>query len=98
MLIEVCKNSKKLYEQEFESVLLTETSDYYRLESNALITDTSCAAYLDHAHKRLQQEYERINSYLSLSTETKLIQAFLDEYIGESHSITLLTMESSGLV
>ena len=53
MLIEVCKNSRKLYEQEFESVLLTETSDYFRLESNQLITDTSCASYLDQAHKRL---------------------------------------------
>ena len=98
MLIEACKNSKKLYEQEFENVLLTETADYYRLESNALITDTSCADYLEHAHKRLQEEYERINSYLSPSTEKKLISTFLNEYIGESHSQTLLTMESSGLV
>ena len=47
MLIEVCKNSRKLYEQEFETVLLSETSDYFRLESNQLITDTSCASYLD---------------------------------------------------
>ena len=98
MLIEVCKNSRKLYEQEFESVLMTETSDYFRLESNQLITDTSCAAYLDNAHKRLQQEYERINNYLSPSTESKLIAAFLNEYIGEQHSVTLLRMESSGLV
>lgn len=83
MLIEVCKNSRKLYEQEFESVLLSETSDYFRLESNQLITDTSCAAYLDQAHKRLTQEYERINSYLSPTTEQKLITTFLNEYIGE---------------
>ena len=53
MLIEVCKNSRKLYEQEFESVLLAETADYFRLESNKLITDSSCAAYLDRANKRL---------------------------------------------
>lgn len=33
MLIEVCKNSRKLYEQEFEKVLLTETAEYYKLES-----------------------------------------------------------------
>ena len=98
MLIEVCKNSRKLYEQEFENVLLTETSDYFRLESNQLITDTSCASYLDQAHKRLQQEYERINSYLSPSTEQKLINTFLNEYIGEQHSHTLLTMEATGLV
>ena len=33
MLIEVCKNSRKLYEQEFEKVLLSETAEYYKLES-----------------------------------------------------------------
>lgn len=33
MLIEVCKNSRKLYEQEFEKVLLAETAEYYRQES-----------------------------------------------------------------
>ena len=33
MLIEVCKNSRKLYEQEFEKVLLHETAEYYRQES-----------------------------------------------------------------
>ena len=98
MLIEVCKNSRKLYEQEFESVLLTETADYFRLESNKLITDSSCAAYLDKANKRLQEEYERINSYLSPTTEQKLINTFLNEYIGEQHAEALLTMESSGLV
>ena len=98
MLIEVCKNSRKLYEQEFESVLLAETADYFRLESNKLITDSSCAAYLDKANKRLQEEYERINSYLSPTTEQKLINTFLNEYIGEQHAEALLTMESSGLV
>ena len=33
MLIEVNKQSRKLYEQEFESVLLQETADYYKQES-----------------------------------------------------------------
>jgi len=33
MLIEVCKNSRKLYEQEFEKVLLLDTAEYYKLES-----------------------------------------------------------------
>jgi len=34
MLLEVGVHSRKIYEQEFESVLLTETAAYYRLESN----------------------------------------------------------------
>ena len=79
-------------------MLLAETADYFRLESNKLITDSSCAAYLDKANKRLHEEYERINSYLSPTTEQKLINTFLNEYIGEQHAEALLTMESSGLV
>jgi hypothetical protein len=44
------------------------------------------------------QENERVASYLDASTEQKLISTFLNEYIGDAHSQTLLTMESSGLV
>mmetsp|Transcript_34760 Transcript_34760/g.45735 ORF Transcript_34760/g.45735 Transcript_34760/m.45735 type:complete len:151 (+) Transcript_34760:554-1006(+) len=97
MLIEVCKNSRKLYEQEFEKVLLQETAEYYKLESQQLIIDSSCASYLEKAHERLMQEYERLASYLDQSTEPKLICAFLNEYISDTHSHTLLTM-SSGLI
>ena len=43
MMTEVCINSRKLYEQEFEIVLLAETADYFRLESNQFITETSCS-------------------------------------------------------
>ena len=34
MLLEVGVHSRKIYEQEFESVLLAETAAYYGLESN----------------------------------------------------------------
>ena len=98
MLIEVCKNSRKLYEQEFEKVLLQETADFYKLESQQLITDSSCGSFLEKAHKRLMQEYERVADYLDQTTEKKLIGTFLNEYIGDAHSHTLLTMQSSGLV
>lgn len=78
MLIEVCKNSRKLYEQEFEKHLLQETYEYYKLESQQLIIDSSCASYLSKANQRLVEEYERISSYLDGSTETKLINTFLN--------------------
>ena len=79
-------------------MLLADTADYYRLESNKLIVDTSCAGYLAKAHARLQEEYERVASYLAPSTEPKLIDVFLREYVGEKHATTLIGMESSGLV
>jgi cullin 3 len=91
-------NNKRIYEQEFENVLLSETAEYYRTESNRLIMDSSCSSYLTKAHARLQEEYERVASYLAPSTEPKLIEQFLREYVGEKHANTLMSMESSGLV
>lgn len=38
--------SKKLYEHEFERPFIAETLNYYRLESNEYITNSSCYAYL----------------------------------------------------
>jgi hypothetical protein len=60
--------------------------------------DSSCSSYLTKAHARLQEEYERVASYLAPSTEPKLIEHFLREYVGEKHANTLMSMESSGLV
>lgn len=98
MLLEVGVHSRKIYEGEFEAVLLHETADYYRLESNQLITECNCGAYLRKANARLKQEYERVQSYLSPSSEAALISCFLDEYIGEAHAANLLHMPESGLV
>lgn len=98
MLLEVGVHSRKIYETEFEQVLLQETTDYYRAESQQLISDSSCSAFLQRANQRLKQEYDRVQSYLSPSSEVLLITCFLDEYIGEAHASNLLQMESSGLV
>ena len=49
MLIEVKKSSRKLYEHEFESVLLQETTDYYKNESLRYIVDHPCSAYIEKA-------------------------------------------------
>jgi methylphosphotriester-DNA--protein-cysteine methyltransferase len=46
MLIEVGMQSKRIYEQEFEQILIQQTRDYYRTESNNYITQNSCNAYL----------------------------------------------------
>jgi len=74
-------------------VLLSETTDYYRLESDRLIVDSSCSGYLTKANSRLQEEYQRVEGYLAPSTEPKLIETFLREYVGEKHALTLISME-----
>ena len=98
MLIEVGVHSRKIYEEEFEKLLLKETTDYYRAESQKLISEVDCGAYLSKANDRLVEEIDRVQNYLNSSTEEKLIEKFLDEYIGDAHSQELLQMENSGLV
>ena len=56
MLIEVGMQSRKIYEQEFESALIAQTRDYYRNESNNFITQNSCNSYLAKANARLNEE------------------------------------------
>ncbi len=97
MLVEVGVSSKKVYEVEFERTFIKETESYYRQESNKLIVDSSCDAFLQIAKKRLNQELDRLLNYLDSSSEVKLIQIFLKEFI-EAHAQTLLTMEHSGLI
>lgn len=62
-----------------------------------MITESSCSQYVDRANQRLKQEYTRVSNYLSPSTESMLVKAFLDEYVCDEHTQTLLDMESSGL-
>lgn len=97
MFIEVGLQNKKIYEQEFETQLIQQTRDYYRIESNKAITENSCNAYIMKANKRYLEEQDRINSYLHQSSMEKVLSEFLKEYI-ENHGVTLLSMESSGLI
>lgn len=96
MFIEVGLQSKKIYEQEFETQLIQQTRDYYRNESNRAITENSCNAYILKANKRFLEEQDRVNSYLHQSSLDKVLNEFLKEYI-ENHCVTLLNMEGSGL-
>jgi hypothetical protein len=49
------------------------------------------------AMSRLNEEQDRVNSYLHPSSQDKIITEFLREYI-ESHAWTLIRMENSGLL
>ena len=81
MLVEIGITSKKIYEAEFEKIFIQETQNYYKIESNSNITNHSCYAYLQKAKSRLNEELNRVMSYLDSSTEKLLIQTFLVEYV-----------------
>jgi hypothetical protein len=49
------------------------------------------------ANSRLNEEQDRVNSYLHHSSQDKILNEFLKEYI-ENHAKTLLKMQNSGLI
>jgi hypothetical protein len=49
------------------------------------------------ANARLSEESDRVNSYLHHSSQDKILNEFLREYI-ESHAQSLLRNENSGLL
>ena len=77
MLVEVGMSNKKIYEVEFEKVFIQETENYYKVESNQLITRNSCYSYLQKAQARLNEELERSLNYLDSSSEKILIKTYL---------------------
>lgn len=81
MLIEVGIKNNKFYESEFEKIFIQETQRYYEREAKELISDNSCYTYLKRAKDRLNEEVDRVLSYLNESTEQKLINTFLEAYI-----------------
>lgn len=87
---------KNPYEEEFESYYLIETEQYYKTESLEYLSSNSCQDYLTKVDGRLQEEFSRLTSFLSSSTEPKL-RVILDTQLISNHAKTLLEMESTGL-
>ena len=87
----------KVYDDEFEKYFLEETKLFYKQESLKFISENTCYDYILKAETRIMEEYERLNNYLSLSTENKLKLIIENELI-TIHSKTLLEMENTGFI
>ena len=65
--------SLQLYPTVFEPSLLSATSTFYTAESAQLLSSFSLSDYLHHVTTRVQQEHDRLSSYLDPSSTTSLI-------------------------
>jgi len=65
--------SLHLYSPLFEPALLTATSAFYTAESAQLLSTFSLSDYLHHVTTRVQQENDRVSSYLDPSSTSSLI-------------------------
>jgi len=68
------RNSLEVYMTDFEEMLLSTTADYYSRESAKWAEKDSFPEYMRKAEDRLNQEQERVRTYLHNSTEEKLLK------------------------
>lgn len=82
------ENKDTVYGQDFEPLFMADSSKFYERESNELLVDTDAATYLRHVERRLQEEYERSQHYLSPSSEPK-IRRIVEKELIEAHMKTV---------
>jgi cullin 3 len=86
-----------VYSQDFEEPFLDRTAEFYKSESQSMITSYDCPSYLQHAEKRLAEEAERVTSCLHPSTGDRVASVAQKELIA-AQVRPLLEMEGSGAV
>ncbi|KAM0055886.1 putative cullin protein, neddylation [Helianthus debilis subsp. tardiflorus] len=86
-----------VYLVDFERPFLEASSDFYRIESREFIEICDCGDYLRKAERRLNEEIDRVEHYLSPRSEVKITNVVEKEMIA-NHMTRLVHMEDSGLV
>lgn len=79
-----------IYEQVFEGPFLESSRELYQSEGINLSRDLKITDYLNHIKKRLDEEFERIEVYLDVSTKKPLISV-LDETLISAHMKTFVS-------
>jgi cullin 3 len=81
-------NKDTVYSQDFEPLFMGDSSKFYERESNQILLEADAATYLRHIERRLQEEYERSQYYLSPSSEPK-IRRIVERELIEVHMKTV---------
>lgn len=91
------KIGKSVYVNVFEEGFLERTKRFYAREARLYLSETTCSDYLRKAHKRIQEEHMRVDSYLEPRTDSKVRKVAEDELISK-YMNRLVEMENSGLI
>uniref|UniRef100_A0A8C4RN97 Cullin-4A n=1 Tax=Erpetoichthys calabaricus TaxID=27687 RepID=A0A8C4RN97_ERPCA len=79
----------QVYKDSFEQQFLKETDRLYAAEGQRLMQEREVPEYLHHVSKRLEEEADRIITYLDQSTQKQLIFTVEKQLLGE-HLVTIL--------
>ncbi|XP_005913219.1 cullin-4B [Haplochromis burtoni] len=79
----------QIYQESFEQRFLEETNRLYAAEGQRLMQEREVPEYLHHVNKRLEEEADRVITYLDQSTQKPLILAVEKQLLGEHLTATL---------
>ncbi|XP_071397468.1 cullin-4A isoform X2 [Centroberyx affinis] len=87
----------QVYKDSFEERFLTETNRLYAAEGQRLMQERDVPEYLHHVARRLEEENDRVMSYLDQSTQKPLITCVEKQLLGE-HMTAILQKGLSTLL
>ncbi|XP_063046895.1 cullin-4B isoform X1 [Engraulis encrasicolus] len=73
----------QIYQDSFEQRFLEETNRLYAAEGQRLMQEREVPEYLHHVNKRLEEEADRVITYLDQSTQKPLIASVEKQLLGE---------------
>ncbi|XP_043113133.1 cullin-4B [Puntigrus tetrazona] len=73
----------QIYQDSFEQRFLEETNRLYAAEGQRLMQEREVPEYLHHVNKRLEEEADRVITYLDQSTQKSLIATVEKQLLGE---------------
>ncbi|TMS17459.1 Cullin-4B [Larimichthys crocea] len=79
----------QIYQDSFEQRFLEETNRLYAAEGQRLMQEREVPEYLHHVNKRLEEEADRVITYLDQSTQKPLIVTVEKQLLGEHLTATL---------
>ncbi|KAI9544944.1 Cullin-4B [Dissostichus eleginoides] len=79
----------QIYQDSFEQRFLEETNRLYAAEGQRLMQEREVPDYLHHVSKRLEEEADRVITYLDQSTQKPLIATVEKQLLGEHLTTTL---------
>ncbi|KAI6240791.1 CULLIN-2 domain-containing protein [Aphelenchoides fujianensis] len=97
MLVTLGLEDRSYYEDQFESLFLNESTEFYRNASQKFLQENSASVYIRKVNECLEEEQQRSKRYLDEITEEKIIAVLKQELI-TSHMQTVVEMENSGMV
>ncbi|KAM3625151.1 uncharacterized protein V6R79_007536 [Siganus canaliculatus] len=92
-----CITIIQVYKDSFEERFLIETNRLYAAEGQRLMQERDVPEYLHHVARRLEEENDRIMSYLDQSTQKPLISCVEKQLLGE-HMTAILQKGLSNLL